>query len=145
MIKDIKSQNHVITYDDQTNQLLEMEDIILSKKDEFIKRGCAVVYSFYRNYWIELVKDSLQNNIWYNGAIIEAALQCMEDLTLNGNVSRTYELINIQNNSCVFLDMELSCMQNSSITNIIGTFHELGKEFVDYRNFYIDSYKTKQK
>lgn len=131
--------------DSKKNLRQKMEQIVLNKKDEFIKRGNNVVYSFYRDNWSELVNNSLKEDIWYNGVIIEAALQCMEDLTLNGNVSRAYELINIQERSCVFLNMEISEMENSYVTGIIKNYHQLGKDFSDYRDFYISNYKNKQK
>ena len=155
----IKQRNigsHVITYDDETNALLSFEANddykkekkeatleILAKKDEFKQRGAVVVKKEFIDKWANLVDNSLSNleRVWYNGASIEAALQCMEKLSQDVAVDEAYKPIDIQNPDlpCVHFGMELSGWQNSSVTSIVGFYHERGQEFCNYRNEFVNN------
>ena len=155
-IKQRNIRSHVITYDDETNALLSFEanddykkrkkeatSEILAKKDEFKQRGAVVVKKELIDKWANLVDNSLSNlgQVWYNGASIEAALQCMEKLSQGVTVDEAYKPIDIQNPDvpCVHFGMELSGWQNGSITSIVGFYHERGQEFYNYRNEFVNN------
>ncbi len=154
--------SHVVTYDDETNALLLFEANddykktkekatleILSKKDEFKQRGSVVVKKELIDNWGNLIDNSLANleQVWYNGASIEAALQCMEKLSQGVAVDEAYKPIDIQNPDlpCVHFGMELSGWQNDSITSIVGSYHERGQEFCNYRNEFVNNPPTAKK
>lgn len=162
-IKQYNSGNHIITYDNETHSVLSMEPTddykkrkenaiaeILAKKDDFKQRGVNVVKDKFVDDWKILVNRALedQNQVWYNGAIIEASLQCMERLSQGLPVEEAYIPIDVQNPDvpCVHLDMELSGWQNYSVTNVVSVYHERGTEFCNYRNSFVKNQeKTKQK
>ncbi|MBQ9318339.1 MAG: hypothetical protein IJR82_01745 [Bacilli bacterium] len=155
--------NIIYYFDEETGTLLHMRptdsyckikkeqtEIILSKRDEFKQRGAKVVRKDLINNWISLVDQSLDESyyVWYNGVGIEAVLQCMEILSKeDGSIEDAYNLIDIQNynHSCVFFNMELSSMQCYGITSVIGTYHERGQEFCDFRNNKINNFKKLQR
>ena len=161
----IKQRNigsHVVTYDDETNALLSFkanDDYkkrkeeatleILAKKDEFKQRGSVVVKKEFIDNWANLVDNSLSNleQVWYNGASIEAALQCMEKLSQGVAIDEAYKPIDIQNPDlpCVHFGMELSGWQNNSITSVVGSYHERGQEFCNYRNDFVNNPPTAKK
>lgn len=155
-IKHTNVGGSIITYDDETNTMLSFEQTddykmrkakatveILAKKEEFKQRGVAVVKQQFTDNWKTLVDNSLDDfdYVWYNGASIEAALQCMEKLSQGLSVEEAYAPIDIQNSDipCVHFGMELSEWQNNSITSVVGTYHERGQEFCDYRNNYVNN------
>lgn len=154
-IKQANIGNHNITYDNQTREIIAFEPTpehakykqqvsleILSKRDEFKKRGAAVVIPEYVDYWGDLVDNSLNDLdiVWYNGACIEAALQCMERLHQALPVDEAYKPIDIQNPNtlCVHFGMELSGWQNYAVSSLVGSYHVRGQEFCDYRNAYVN-------
>lgn len=154
--------SYVITYDDENGILLSFEAtegyikrkkevtlMILSKKDEFKQRGSSVVKKEFINNWINLVDNSLSDleQVWYNGASIEAALQCMEKLSQGVSIDEAYKPIDIQNPDlpCIHLGMELSGLQNNSITSIVGSYHERGQEFCNYRNNFVNNRRVSKK
>lgn len=161
----IKQRNigsHVVTYDDETNALLSFDATddykkakekatleILAKKDEFKQRGSVVVKKEFIDNWGNLVDNSLADleQVWYNGASIEAALQCMEKLSQGVAVEEAYKPIDVQNPDlpCVHFGMELSGWQNNSITSVVGSYHERGQEFCDYRNNFVNNPPTAKK
>jgi hypothetical protein len=158
----IKQRNigsHVVTYDDETNALLSFEANddykkrkeeatleILSKKDEFKQRGSIVVKKEFIDNWANLVDNSLSDleQVWYNGASIEAALQCMEKLSQGFPIDEAYKHIDIQNPDlpCVYFGMGLSGWQNNSITSVVGSYHERGQEFCNYRNNFVNNQQS---
>ena len=154
-VKQTNIGSHVITYDDETSELLSMDPTddykkkkekataeILGKKDEFKQRGAKVVKENLADNWKNLVDNSLKDlaQVWYNGASIEAALQCMERLSQGLPVEEAYAPIDVQNPDvpCVHLGMELSGWQNHSVTSVVGSYHERGQEFCDYRNDFVN-------
>lgn len=147
---------HVVTYDDETNAMLSFDPTddykvikekataeILAKKEEFKQRGAAVVKQQFTDNWGTLVDNSLANleQVWYNGASIEATLQCMEKLSQGLSVEEAYTPIDVQNLDvpCVHFGMELSGWQNQSVASVVGSYHERGQEFFDYRNNYVNN------
>ncbi|HIR48752.1 MAG TPA: hypothetical protein IAB35_02105 [Candidatus Faecimonas gallistercoris] len=138
----IKQSNigSIVTHDDYKKYITEE---ILAKKDEFKQRGCKVVKENFIDNWEILVDNSLADldQVWYNGASIEATLQCMEKLSQGFPIEEAYIPIDIQNPDvpCVHFGMELSGWQNHSITSVVGTYHERGQEFCDYRNSFVNN------
>ncbi len=148
-IKQIKISGHIVTYDDERNDLLDfdMDDEnkitkakatieILSKKEEFKQRGTKVVKPEFIDSWKTLVDSALtiMENVWYNGVILEVSLQCMEKLSEGLSVQEVYALLDVPS---VQFNMELSGWQNYSAINIVTTYHERGQEFCNYRNKYV--------
>lgn len=115
--------------------------LILSRKDEFKTRGTAVVKSELVYDWIKMMDISFQDEIkiHYNGAIIEACLECMELLSNNQPIEDCYKPIDVNDseNPAIHCNMILSGWQNSTATSIIATYHERGAEFYEYRNKYV--------
>ncbi len=155
-IKQTNIGSHIVTYDDKTNTILSFEPTddykarkekataeILTKKEEFKQRGASIVKQQFTDNWGTLVDNSLADleQVWYNGASIEAALQCMEKLSQGLSVEEAYTPIDVQNPDvpCVHFGMELSGWQNHSIASVVGTYHERGQEFCDYRNNYVNN------
>lgn len=155
-IKQTNIGNHIVTYDDETNAMLSFDPMddykaekekataeILAKKEEFKQRGVAVVKQQFADNWETLVDNSLADleQVWYNGASIEAALQCMEKLNQGLSVEEAYAPIDVQNpdTPCVYFGMKLSGWQNHSIASVVGTYHERGQEFCNYRNNYVNN------
>jgi len=156
----IKKNNigsHIVTYDDETNTMLSFDPTdnykskkekatatILTKKEEFKQRGTSVVKQQFTDNWGNLVDNSLANleQVWYNGASIEAALQCMEKLSQGLSVEEAYAPIDVQNPDvpCVHFGMELSGWQNHSVASVVGSYHERGQEFCKYRDNYVNNY-----
>lgn len=147
--------NLIITSESKTNVVLSVDTTdeykkrkqeatleILSKREDFKKRGSAII----KREWIEAWKNFVDNSLrdpeqtWYNGVILEAALECMERLSQGCSVEDAYKAIDIQdsNSPCVYFNMELSRWQNCDATRIVGSYHIRGKEFLDYRNQFVN-------
>lgn len=154
-IKQTRLGGHIITYNDETSEILSYEPTkeykvlearktteILAKKEEFKARGMIVVKKELIDDWGEFVENSLKklSNIWYNGAILEAALQCMEKLSQGASIEEAYTLIDVQDPDLdrIFQCMEISGWQNRAITSVVASFHELGQEFCQYRNDFVN-------
>lgn len=147
--------NLIITSDSQTNAVLSVDTTdeyknrkqkasleILSKREEFKKRGFAVIKREWIEAWKNFIDNSLRDpeQIWYNGVSIEAALECMEKLSQGCSVEDAYKAIDIQdpNSPCVYFDIRLFGWQNQNATNIVSSYHIRGKEFCDYRNRFVN-------
>ncbi len=145
----------IVTYDTETDSILSFassEDYmkekekatteILAKRDEFKQRGIAVVKQEFIDNWEKLVDNSLAKpeQVWYNGASIEAALQCMEKLSQGLPVEEAYEPLNVYNPdaTCVHFGLELSHSQINSVTSVVESYHVRGQEFCDYRNMILN-------
>lgn len=153
----------IVTYDDETNELLDVNTTddykkrkeeatkdMLSKKDEFKQRGSLVVKSKLQENWTEfvdkLLSESDLDRVWYNGVNIEAALACMEKLSQGLPIEEAYKPINVFDTKkpCVYSGMELSNWQNNFITSVVDFYHERGIEFCDYRNFTVHNYRIRK-
>lgn len=158
-IKQTNIGSHIVTYDDETNTMLSLDPTddyktkkekvtaeILAKNEEFKQRGVSVVKKQFADNWETLVDNSLADleQVWHNGASIEATLQCMEKLSQGLSVEEAYTPIDVQNPDvlCVHFGMELSGWQNHSITSVVGNYHERGQEFCDYRNHYVNNHTS---
>ena len=161
-IEQMQIGNLIITSDSQTNMVLSVNTTteykerkkkatteILSKREEFKKRGSVVVKREWIEAWKNMVERSLNDpeQTWYNGVCIEAPLQCMEKLSQGQSVEEVYKAIDIQdpNSPCTYFGMELSGWQNYNATSIVGSYHIRGKEFCDYRNQIVNQDKPKVK
>lgn len=146
--------SHVAIYDITTNKLLSFESIddynkrkdiatklVLSHRDEFKQRGFKVIKTRYTSLWDQLVDNALANHdtAWYNGVSLEAALICMERLSSGASVEDSYQAIDVQSSDspCIYLGMELSGWQNHSVSEVVGSYHERGQEFCNYRNNFV--------
>ncbi len=136
---------HPILYttDQVKRELAMVDEFVLSNRDNYKQRGLAVVKNGTAEVWSKLVDNSLndKDRIHYNGAIIEAALQCMEKLSAGESVEEAYKPIDVQdeNNPVEYFGIELTGIQNYSVTTIIGQYHERGCEFVKYRNKFVNN------
>lgn len=162
-IEQMQIGNLIITSESQTNKVLSVDTTdeykkikrkatlkILSKREEFKKRGSVVVKREWVEAWKKLIDNALVDpeQTWYNGVYIEAALECMERLSQGQSVEEAYKAIDIQdpNSPCVYSGMKLSGWQNYYATSIVGSYHIRGKEFCDYRNQFVNrEEKPKQK
>lgn len=152
--KTLVEDSLIVTYDADNDCIVSVErteeskkakaeatKLMLQRKEEFKLTGAVVVnYSKIPN-WNKFINFALSNKdmVYYNGVIIEAALECMKALEQNLCVEEVYKLIDVQNieNPPIYSGMELSGWQNLYITNIVGSFSERGNEFVDYRNNFV--------
>lgn len=154
-IEQMQIGNLIITSESKTNAVLSVDTTdeykkrkqeatleILSKREDFKKRGSAVIKREWIEAWKNLVDCYLRDpeQTWYNGVILEAALECMERLSQSCSVENAYKAIDIQNpnSPCVYFNMELSSWQNYDATRIVGSYHIRGKEFCDYRNQFVN-------
>lgn len=80
-----------------------------------------------------------KESVWYNGVILEAALECMEKLSSGATLEETYKIIDIQNMTkpCKLLGMKLTGYQNYLVAELVGKYHKRGKEFCEYRSDFI--------
>ena len=64
----------------------------------------------------------------------------MEKLSLGLPVEEVYVPIDVKNFDipCVHFSMDLSGWQNYSVASVVGTYHERGQEFCDYRNDFVN-------
>lgn len=149
-IEKIEFGNHFIIYDNDASNILGLElnlkyktdyqlvtEKILGLKDSFKQRGYKVIKPHLKRYWDKFVDDTLENtnDIWYNGASLEASLVCMERLSAGNSIEESYLPIDINNpKRCVHLGVELSRWQNYSVAYTVGFYHERGIDFCNYRN-----------
>ena len=133
----------IVPTDQVKRELAEVDKFVLSNKDNYKQRGLAVVKNSTAEVWDRLVDNSLadKDKIHYNGAIIEAALQCMEKLSVGETVEEAYKSIDVQDeeNPVDYFGIEFTGLQNYSVTTIVGQYHERGCEFVDYRNEFVNN------
>ena len=133
----------IVPTDQVKRELAEVDKFVLSNKDNYKQRGLAVVKNGTAEVWDRLVDNSLadKDKIHYNGAIIEAALQCMEKLSAGEPVEEAYKPIDVQDedNPVDYFGIELTGTQNYSVTTIVGQYHKRGCEFVDYRNEFVNN------
>jgi len=144
---------YTISTQEDKEKFVEYTQKILNLKEQFKKRGACVVKKETIKDWNKFIdKTIIQSkleDVWYNGVIVEATLQCMEKLSQGVSIAEVYELINIQNpnKDCLYFEMKLSGWQNYSVTERVGYYHELGLEFCKYRNQYVKNpirYEKKQ-
>ena len=143
-----------IVYDNTSNKILMLNttDSYKEKKEEetkkmllrieeFKARGAKVVKPKFINSWNRQVNKafSKESEIWYQGVILEATLECMEKLSAGLPLDDVYESIDVQNPDMpsVYSAMELSGLQNYSISCFVGYYHERGEEFCWYRNSFV--------
>lgn len=108
----------------------------LNRMEEYKNRGLQVIKPSLKKNWVKMLNEFFTDNngILYNVVIIEAALSCMETLTFTNSVSKTYDIINMNDGKkVIFCDIELSFWMVDIVSNIISIFHENGQEFIEYR------------
>ena len=113
---------------------------VLANREQFKQRGRAVVIGEYTAIWERLVDNSLKDEekIHYNGAIIEAALECMEKLSAGEPVEEAYTTLDVQTDDPAdYFGFCLTGAQNLSATIIVSQYHERGEELAKYRDKYV--------
>ena len=109
---------------------------VLSKKSEYKNRGLCLIKKELLEKWNAEVNKLFRTkeSIWYNGVILEAALECMEKLSSGASLEEAYKIINVQNleKPCIKLGMKLTGYQNYLVAELVGKYHKRGKEFCEY-------------
>lgn len=114
---------------------------VIDKKSEYKSRGSILIKNDLAGKWNSEVNKLFctKERIWYNGVILEAALECMEKLSSGVSLEEAYKIINVQNleSPPIILGMKLTGYQNYLVASLVGKYHKRGKEFCDYRSSFI--------
>lgn len=114
---------------------------VLSKKNRYKTVGSALVKKELVEKWNSEVNKLFRTkeSIWYNGVILEAALECMKKLSSGTSLEEAYKIIDVQNleRPCIKLGMKLTGYQNYLVAELVGKYHKRGKEFCEYRSTFI--------
>ena len=121
--------------------------LILSKVRKYISEGENLVIPELKEQWANVVIDSFkfeeEDYILYNGMIIEAIIDCMNNLSKGCEIKEVYSLIDYNNEKAEYFGRQITKLQNLYVTNIIALFHQRGPEFRNYHNHQECSYLSK--
>lgn len=114
---------------------------VISKKEKYKVLGRKLIKNGLIEKWNSKVNNFFRtrDSIWYNGVILEATLECMRKLSNGCSLEEAYKTIDVQNLEMppIIMEMKLTGYQNYLVAELVGEFHQRGKEFCEYRSAFI--------